>query len=414
MRNSRFTLLLLAVVLHSGACWAEPEHDEPGIHYSDRVTLSSLLETTLERHPYAGVLSAAQGTAEAQARYGRFWIPEVIELGGFHMSDSAFDDIGAYENEVAVSVPLWLPGEKKAQTALGEAASTAQASRKAEFRWQVSALLRQQLWHLAAAGRQWELALEQEQRLAEVLEQVTLFTEAGDLSRADQLATLQELAIWKAETLTLEADYQDAIREYRVLTGLLEVPSDITEPLSEVQEIGESHPALQSAMDQLAEASASTEVTRQGNSARPSVQVFWRGFSGDRFSPDVDALGLGLAVPLGKSPRRGPEVARANENLARAEAELIGIRRQLELQLHEARHMLKTTRMQLENSGTMVEAAGEKFRLDKMAFELGEFSVTEWLRRLSDFRKIERSHELLLLQQGAAIASYNQAVGETL
>ena len=407
-------LLFFGVLLHSVTCWAEVGHDEPVIHINERLTLSELLDTTMERHPYAGVLVAGQGTADAEARYGRFWIPETIELGGFHMSDGPFDDIGAYENEVALSVPLWLPGEKKAQTALGEAAATAQVSRKIEFRWQVSALLRRHLWELKAGGRQWELALEQEQRLAEVLEQVTLFTEVGDLSRADQLATLQELSIWKAETMTLEAEYQDAIRGYQVLTGLLDVPVDITEPLSEEQEIREHHPALQRAMDQLAEAAASTEVTRQGNSSRPSVQVFWRGFSGDRLSPDVDALGIGLAVPLGKSPRRGPEVARANERLARAEAELIEIRRQLDMQLHEARHMLKTTRMQLENSGMMIEAAEEKLRLDKLAFELGEFSVTEWLRRLSEFKKIQRTHELLILQQGAAIASYNQAAGETL
>jgi len=75
---------------------------------------------------------------------------------------------------------------------------------------------------------------------------------------------------------------------------------------------------------------------------------------------------------------------------------------------------LHTTRERLANSATLVEAANERHRLDKLAFELGEFSTQEWLRRLSRFKEIERSHELLLIQQGAAIAAYNQAVGETL
>jgi tRNA threonylcarbamoyladenosine modification (KEOPS) complex Cgi121 subunit len=52
--------------------------------------------------------------------------------------------------------------------------------------------------------------------------------------------------------------------------------------------------------------------------------------------------------------------------------------------------------------------------MDKLAFELGEIPLREWLRRLAQQKQIERAHELLLLQQGAAIASYNQAVGETL
>jgi len=406
--------IFLAGILISGASWADSEHDEPVVQLDSGLTLSSLLEVTLVRHPYTGVLLAGQGTAAAEITYGKHWFPEVVEVGGFHLSDRQLDDIGAYENEVALSLPLWLPGEKRAQTALGEAASTTQVSREAEFRWRVSATLRQQLWQLMLARRQWELALEQEQRLQEVLEQVIIFTEAGEFSRADQLATMQELAIWKSETMTLEAGYQDAVREYQTLTGLLRIPSDISEPLSEAQDIREDHPALQAAMDQFAEAAASSEVTRQGNSARPSLQVFWRGFRGDRTSPDVNALGLGLAVPLGRSPRRGPEIARANESLARAEAQLLETRRRLDLQLHEARHLLKTTREQLANSNTMVEAASERYRLDKLAFELGEFSVWEWLRRLSEFKKIERSHELLQMQQGAAIAAYNQAVGEIL
>jgi len=417
-RNPRFAIfrrvLAVAVLLFAGPCIVSAGHEEPEIHFDPNLTLSSLLDTTVARQPHAGVLLAGQGTADAEMAYGKHWLPEAPEVAGFHMSDRQFDDIGAYENEVALSLPLWLPREKKAQTQLGEAASTALASRKSEFRWRVSGVLRKQLWALMLNRRQWELALDQERNLAEVLEQVTLYAEAGDLSRVDQLATLQELAIWKAETMTLEAEYQDAVREYIAFTGLPDVPADIAENLSDELDIREDHPALQKAMDRLAEEAASTEVARRESTGRPSVQVFWRGYGGDRASPDINALGLGLAVPLGRSPRRGPEIARANESLAVAEAELLETRRGLELQLHEARHMLELSEMQLENSFTMIDAANERHRLDKLAFELGEFSVREWLRRLSELKKIERSHELLLMQQGAAVASYNQAVGETL
>ncbi|MDH3787243.1 MAG: TolC family protein [Xanthomonadales bacterium] len=407
-------LLIIATSVIPNALWGEDEHAEADLEFDRDLTLPALLDTTLQRHPEAGVLAAGRATAEAESAYGRYWVPEMAELSGFHLSDRQLDDIGAYENEVTLSVPFWLPGEKRAQTRLGEASLTAHASRSVEFRWQVSAVLRNRLWKLRLALRQWELAREQEQRLADVLEQVTLFTEVGDLSRADQLATLQELAIWKAETMTLEAEYRDAVREYASVTGMNRFPADISEVLSEKQGIEDDHPALQSAMDRLAEATASTDLSRQENSARPALQVFWRGFSGDRLSPDVNALGIGLAVPLGKSPKRGPEIARANELLALAEAELIKTKRKLDMQLHEARHMLETTRRQLENSMQMIEAANERHRLDRLSFELGEFSITEWLRRLSVLKDIERSHELLLIREGAAIASYNQAVGDTL
>jgi len=412
---SALTLSLAFAGLVSPApTMAADEHEDLSLHPDTNLSLSRVLEVTLERHPGSGVIRAGRKTAQAETDYGRYWLPEAPELAGFHLSDKAFDDIGAYENEVALSLPLWLPGEKRAQAALGQAASDAHESNRNEFRWRVSAALRRQLWDLATARRRWELALEQEQRMSDVLEQVTLFTEAGDLSRADQLATLQELAIWKAETMTLEAQYQDAVREYRSLTGLQRSPADLSEPLSGEQEIREDHPALQLAMKRLQEASAMAEVIRQGSLSRPSVQVFWRGFRGERTGPDVDALGLGLAVPLGKSPRQGPQIARAEEVFARAQAEVIETRRRLDLQLHEASHQLKTTRLQLANSDVMIDAANERHRMDKLAFELGEIPLREWLRRLAQQKQIERAHELLLLQQGAAIASYNQAVGETL
>jgi outer membrane protein TolC len=203
----------------------------------------------------------------------------------------------------------------------------------------------------------------------------------------------------------------DAIRLYRSFTGLEDIPAQIDEMLSTLQEVEQDHPALRQAMDHMAEASASTEVVRQRMNRRPSLDLFWRGFRGDARSPDVNALGIGFAMPIGKSPRREPEVAKAYEVFAGAEADLLETKRELDLQLHEANHVLHTTRERLENSDIIVKAATERHQLDKLAFELGEFSTREWLRRLSRLKKIEQSHELLLIQQGAAIAAYNQAVG---
>jgi len=393
---------------------AQDHHDAEPLQTDSNLTLAALLDTTLARHPQAVVLAAHAATGDAESRYARRWLPDTTGLNGYHMTDKAFDDTGAYENQVALTFPLWLPGEKSAQTRLGEVMTIARASNEAELRWRVSGQVRQLLWQLEAARRQWQLALEQEQRLGDVMAQVTLFAESGELSRADQLATMEELATWKGETMLLEAEYMDAMRSYRSFTGQGAIPADINENLSEVQGISEDHPALRQALDRLAQTSAVTDVVRERSNSRPSVDVFWRDYRGDRYTPVVDSLGVGFAIPLGKSPRREPEAAKAYEAVAAAQADLFETKRQLELQLHEASHVLHTTRERLVNSETLVEAADERLRLDKLAFELGEFSTTEWLRRLSRYKEIERSHELLLIQQGAAVAAYNQAVGETL
>ena len=262
------------------------------------------------------------------------------------------------------------------------------------------------------ARRQWELAVEQEARLSEVLAQVTVFAEAGDLSRGDMLAVVQELAIWKAETMSLEAEYQDMIRNYQSLTGASAVPADYKESLNALHEISETHPAMQLARDLLAATSAKVDVVRQGNNFRPSLQLFWRGTRPEDYAQQISAVGVGFEVPLGRSPRRGPAVALANEELARVEGRLLQLKRQLDLDLHEAEHLLHTTRLKLENSNLMIDAASQRYEMDQLALELGEISTREWLRRLSEFKDIQRSHELLLMQRDAAIAAHNQAVGE--
>jgi len=296
--NYSFVLagLVTVCVFTQNTSWAIGEHEAEALQFSDKLTLSSLLMTTLERHPQAGVLRARSATIDAETKYSNRWLPDTTQLTAFHMSDRSFDDIGVYENEVALSFPMWLPGEKKAQSRLGEVLSSSRESDQAEFRWRVSGQLRQQLWQLKLAVRQWQLAVEHEGRLGEVLTQVTLFAEAGELSRADQLATMEELAIWKGETMLLEAEYMDAIRMYRLFTGLEVIPAKIDETLSELHEIEQQHPALRQAMDHMAEASASTEVVRQQTNGRPSLDVFWRGFRGDTRSPDVNALGVGFAA----------------------------------------------------------------------------------------------------------------------
>jgi cobalt-zinc-cadmium efflux system outer membrane protein len=414
-RRPRARAILAGLCLFAAvAAQAGPAHDETELAVSSKISLPDVVAAALQRHPQRGLLAAQAASSEEQVRYGSRWMPDSTQLNAYHLSDKPFDDTGAVESQLAVSFPVWMPGEKRAQKALGDAASATRISREAGFRWQLSGEVRRQLWALNLARRQWSLAQEQEQRLQQVLEQVSRFEEAGDLSRADLLSTMQELAVWKAETIALEAEYQDTARSYQALTGLSAVPKDLDEPLSEKDEAGPEHPALELASARMAEADAAEQAVIQASSHRPTVDVYWRGFQGERNAANVDSLGIGFTVPLGRSPRKGPEIAQAREAFARAESEYLQARRDVELQLHEARHQLETVRRQLANSEAMIRTATEKYELDRLAFELGEISTNQWLRRLSEYKEIERSHELLLVRRGAAVAAYNQAVGESL
>lgn len=404
----------LALFLAAPTAVAQESHEGPPISFDEQLTLHDLAAAARERHPDLGVLEAQRNRASTEEDYAGRWFPDSSLLRGYHLSDQPLDDTGLYEDEIAVSLPLWMPGERKSRGSLAAALTSSSASGAAEFEWRVSSELREALWKLIPARRQWELAGEQEANLARVLEQAVIFEEAGEISRGDRLAVLQELATWKAETMSLEARYQDAVRTFRALTGANALPAAYTEELSAATEIPEDHPALRMARDRMKEMSAALDALRQGNNFRPSLQFFWRGQRPDQASSQIDSVGIGFELPLGRSPSRDPEIAIVNELLAQAEAQFLRQKRELGLQLHEAEHTLHTTELQLANSYELMSAAEERRALDQLALELGEISMQEWLRRLSGYKAIQRSHELLLLQQGAAIAAYNQAVGETL
>ncbi len=85
--------LLTAIVCAQDVAWAVQEHEAEKLQLNDKLTLSSLLDITLQRHPQAGVLAARSATVDAETRYAGRWLPDTTGLTAFHMSDRAFDDV---------------------------------------------------------------------------------------------------------------------------------------------------------------------------------------------------------------------------------------------------------------------------------------------------------------------------------
>jgi len=407
-------LMCLLLTGMPGVAGAADDYENLILGVNDQLTLDELAAEARRNHPEFGLVAAHDERARAEQAYADHWFPERTQLGGFHMTDQPLDDTGFFEDEVSLNVPLWLPGEKRTQNLLAAATLDTSESAANAFAWRVSGEVRRALWDVLLTQRDLELAVEQETQLEQVLEQAVIFEEAGDIALGDRLAVNQELATWRGEMLNLEADYQDALRSYVALTSIKALPRDAREVLSSITEVSDAHPALRFAQDRYAQASADLATSEESNAFRPAVQFYWRGTRPDQPSPRIDALGVGLALPLGKSPSRGPELAAMNEAMAQAQANYLSLRRELELGLHEAEHTLHTIERQLENSRILMEATSKRQELDLLSLELGDISVQEWLRRQQSYREITRLHERLLLQNGAAIAAYNQAAGESL
>ena len=378
------------------------------------ISLQQVFAAARAAHPDRGVPVATARRADAESAYAGRLFPDSLRLAGFYLDDSLIDDTGFYEDEITLSLPLWLPGERGARRGLAEAAGRVNESAQLEFEWQVSAAVRTALWQLRQARAAWQLSLEQQSQLQSFYAQTLQLEEAGDIARADRLAVLQELATLRAATLNLEAELQDASFYYHALTGLDAAPVDILEARSSAEGVDDQHPALRVALDRVQQGKAALAAVEKGSASRPQLQLFWRETQADVFSDDIGSLGVGVEVPLGRSPQRLPEAAVLNEILALAEAHYLQRKRNLELNLHEAVHQLKVLGELRANSEELLEAARQRYELDQLSRDLGELSIPEWLRRAAAFMQVQRSHESLQLQYGAAIAAYNQAVGESL
>ena len=86
--------LLIAGVLTLNISWAIQPHEAEKLQLNDSLTLASLLDTTLKRHPQAGVLAARSASIDAETKYANRWLPDATGLTAFHMSDRSFDDNG--------------------------------------------------------------------------------------------------------------------------------------------------------------------------------------------------------------------------------------------------------------------------------------------------------------------------------
>lgn len=392
--------------VHDGELLDLPERTELG--------LADLLASTRQRHPQAGMLIAARRRADAVRYQADRWIAGASSLSAFHIGDGLLDDNGFYEDEIALSLPLWLPGEKAAHQRHAETLEQNSQSRAAAWDWQLSGEVRSALWRVIFARNEWRMAGKQAEILDELMQGAERLEEAGDIAEGDRLAVAEEQAAWASHTIEKEAEYQDAVRYYRTLTGADALPAEPQETLSVRQELGEAHPALLDARDRLAAARLRMAALEESSGIRPAVQLFWRGTRPDRNTPRTDALGVGLEVPLGRSPARRILLAELDLEMAEAEARLLGLQRDLQMALHEAEHRLHTAERRLEAAAARLNAAEQRRSMDRLALELGELSTQEWLRRFNGWREAKLAQERLLIEQAAATAAYNQAVGESL
>ncbi len=386
-----------------------PEEHVP-IDIDAGLDMRSVLERAVRRYPSFVELEAREHEADALARRSRSLVAGRPAMTLGYRSDDPLDDHGLAEYETGLTVPLWRLGERRAAGRVAASAREESAAAERALVWEVAGALRDALWDIEDAVNGVELAVEA-LAIAEDIERIVARRHAlGDLPLEDLLLAESTVLERRAELIERRAALVDAEFAYELLTGLRARPPALVETPVESRDFS-AHPLLTLARSEAERARAAVELSARAGKGSPTLSI------GPRRQRDAlsdfytDSVGVEVSIPVGGGAHADVETAAARRQLAAAEAALAALERRLHADLHDALHTLETSESALALAERRAEIAARHREMGRTAFEQGEISLVELLRRDEAARIAARSARILEVQRGRAIAAVNQAVG---
>lgn len=194
-------------------------HLDP-IETDPALSLSGLVELTLEKYPDRLVSEALAQEADALAERSDAWVAGSTALALDYFDDRVANNRGAREMSATVEVTTWSWGQRDAGQAVAERAGLSAQKQSAAVKLEVTRLVREALWNMEIAN----IGLQQAQNALSVSEQlmkkVERRVELGDLPRADLLLAKGEYLQNRALVTQAEAEVMHSRKAYSSLTTL--------------------------------------------------------------------------------------------------------------------------------------------------------------------------------------------------
>ncbi|MGR9101317.1 MAG: TolC family protein [Gammaproteobacteria bacterium] len=413
---SRFAWLFPAWLLIGAACLAE---EDPIVDHFDPIvtdpglTLTELVDFTLENYPDGALFAALKEEAEALQRRGDSWIAGALNAGFFYRDSwvSGAESTGAPEISGEIEVPLWNWGQRSAGQQLAKNAQIAGELQIKTIRLQVAGLVRNALWELALVDNRHEMTKQVYEVSEQLVKTVKRRVELGDLPRADLLLAESEHLAVRSDLVRAEAEQMHARKRFATLTQSTRIPSDFSETRSSLSDIKPEHPSLDAANALLERKRAELEWIKSAGSGQPSIALGANSQRGANPHSGVETLTVALNVPFGGGAHRAPEISAANLELTEALTRRDHIFRNLTQALHEAKHALEVDRTELEIASQRRDIAEAHLKMTRLSFNAGEINLLDLLKIQSRAHEAIRAAEerKIILQRD--IALYNQVLG---
>ena len=392
----RCTGLLLALVLVTAPAAAQ--------------TLAQALDQAWQLHPQAqaGTARSAQAAANIEAANGLTPGPATLSLGA--VSDRFHANQGQREWEVEMAVPLWLPGQKAAQSAEAASGQAQVVAQQHALRLQLAGELRTAWWAVAAARQTRAQAQQRVDTAQALLANVQRRYRAGELARIDANLAQREVLAAQGALADSDAALLQAEQAFRALTGTAAPVQLDPEPPAVQDAPDQDHPLRAAASAALAQAQArvrSADATRRAAPELALRMVRDRGAAGQ---PYANTLGVKLTIPLSSEPIVRQAQSAAWAELALAQAEHDQLERKLALDAALARRHLEATERQWSQAQERLALDTDTLRLAEKAFALGETDLTALLRARSDALEAQA----LVGQQQVALMAARSRMHQTL
>jgi len=386
------------------------EHHDP-IESDAALSLSKVVDLTLEKYPDATWLNSLEEEAAALSLRGDSWTAGA-SLAGLRFQEATSGTL--HYLDAAVEVPLWNIGQRDAEQRTAKLAESSALSQAEAVKLRVAGLVRGALWNMALAGLSYEQAKIELDITDQLVAKVQRRVELGDLPRADLLLAQSESLQKRSAVTQAEAELMHARKRYTSITQMTKIPGDYQEKLVELTEIQQNHPALMAINSQIERKQAELNAIKLVGSGQTNVAVGInsdRGSNNDERSNQTESFNIGVTVPFGGSAHLAPQVAAVNVELNKLIAEREQLSRDLEQAHHEAEHNLEVNRVELGIANELKQVAEDHFKMTQASFSVGEINLMDLLRIQSRTQQavLNAKQRSVMLQRD--IALYNQAVG---
>lgn len=412
----KWRLCILAGLTLACTSYAQPMESVAAPKSSSNIqktTLATAVEAAWSRAvasaEAAGI--SRQAAAEKQASSALWAAPPSVELS--HRNDRLQSNNGARETEVALAVPLWLPGQKSAKQQAADSLSSLSQLSETEGKLRVAEVVRELHWQIAELQASQSLSKQQTSTFAAIASDVDKRVKAGDLARADALAAKGELLSAQATQSQAETQLEAAKRQWTALTGLAQTP-DATFASAESpspRQLAE-HPELLRAEQQVDLARKRLDLVAKSNRSAPELITKFRQDIPGHGQGSAYSLGLAVRIPFGTDDRNAPLQAAALTELDIAQRKEQVLRAQLSARMESAKAAAAASQLQLQTEREKASLLNERAKLIRASFNAGETSLPELLRAAIAAAQADYSAARQEAAFGLARARLQQAYGQ--